>query len=256
MANPLTLEFWTKEEALLWESLEGLVMLALLQGMDTAATLLPPALQPLINWDFTNQSALQFLQQYRVSTIGGISDTTRDQTVRAIQNWMSNGDPLPSLVNQLTPIYGNTRAQQIAITEVTRVFAQGNMMLWESTGVVSGKRWRTARDERVCPFCAPLDGQVVELNSEFTLSPQQMAASDAMRQLLGDRFSPEAALQRAGRMLNNVGTRAIAPPYHVRCRCWLQPFVSEELLRQSIGAELAQSFFADVKAGKFEVAHA
>lgn len=230
-------------------------MAALLAGMETAASQLPPALQGLIDWDFTNRAAVRFLEQYRLSTVAGINGTTRDQTVEAIRQWMQSGDPLPSLVNKLTPIYGRKRAEMIAVTEVTRVFAEGNLILWEGTQVVSGKRWQTANDELVCPFCQPLHGQVVELRSNFTLSPQTMANSDAMRVLMGDRWTPEAALMRAGNMLGNVGTSATAPPFHVRCRCWLQPFVSEELLRQSIGDVLASQFFAEVKAGKFEVSY-
>ncbi len=253
--TPLDFSFWRNEDAVFWESLEGLTMIALLQGIETAVAQLPPALQNLVDWDFVNRAALQFLDQYRLSTVAGITETTRQQTIEAIRQWMQSGDPLPSLITRLTPIFGPKRAEMIAITEVTRVFAQGNMMLWEGTRVVSGKRWQTANDELVCPFCQPLHGTVVELNSSFTLSPETMAQSDAMRALMGDRWNPEAALMRANGMLANVGTSAIAPPFHPRCRCWLQPFVSEELLRQSIGDVLAGQFFADVKAGKFEVAY-
>ena len=253
--TPLDLEFWRKEESQLWQSLEGLTMLALLQGMETAAAQLPPALQPLVNWDFTNQAAIQFLESYRLSTVAGINATTRSQTVAAIRQWMQSGDPLPSLVTRLTPIYGRQRAEAIAVTEVTRVFAEGNLILWEGTQVVSGKRWQTANDERVCPFCQPLHNTVVELRSDFTLSPQTMANSDAMRALMGDKWTREAALLRASRMLGNVGTAATAPPFHVRCRCWLQPFVSEELLRGQIGNLLASQFFAEVRQGQHKVAY-
>lgn len=255
MATPLDLTFWQNEADELWRSLEGLTMIALLTGMDTAAAQMPPALQSLIDWDFTNRAAIRFLEQYRLSTVAGINATTRDQTVEAIRQWMQSGDPLPSLVNKLTPIFGRKRAEAIAVTEVTRVFAEGNLLLWEGTQVVSGKRWQTANDELVCPFCQPLHGQVVELRSEFVLSPQTMANSDAMRALMGDRWSLDAALLRAGRMLGNVGTSAQAPPFHVRCRCWLQPFVSEELLRGQIGDLLANQFFAEVRQGVHKVSY-
>ena len=129
------------------------------------------------------------------------------------------------------------------------------MLLWEGTQVVSGKRWQTANDERVCPFCQPLHNTVVELRSDFTLSPQTMANSEAMRGLMGGRYNPEAALRRAGRMLRGVGSSAPAPPFHVNCRCWLQPFVSEELLRGQIRADLAQQFFAQIESGKYQVAY-
>lgn len=255
MTTPLDFDFWRNEQAELWQSMEGLTMAALLKGMDTAVTQLPLPLQGLVDWDFTNRAAIRFLEQYRLSTVAGISETTRLQTIEAIRQWMQSGDPLPSLVNRLTPIYGAKRAEAIAVTEVTRVFAEGNMILWEGTRVVSGKRWMTARDERVCPYCQPLDGQVVELRSDFKLSPQTMAMGDAMRGLMGDRWNPEAALMRANKMLGSVGTTAQSPPFHVRCRCWLQPFVSEELLRGQIGDMLANQFFAEVRQGKYMVSY-
>lgn len=251
--TPLDLEFWRNEESELWRSLEGLTMIALLQGMETAVNQLPPPLQALVDWDFTNRAAIQFLERFRLSTVTGITETTRQQTVEAIRQWMQSGDELPSLITKLTPIFGAKRAEMIAVTEVTRVFAEGNMILWEGTRVVSGKRWQTANDEMVCPFCQPLHGQIVELRQDFRLSPETMAQSDAMRALMGARWNPEAALLRANRMLSGVGTSAPAPPYHPRCRCWLQPFVSEELLRGQIGDMLANQFFAEVRQGKYEV---
>jgi len=255
MTTPLEFDFWRNEQDAMWQTMEGVTMTALLQGMETAATQLPLPLQSLIDWDYTNRSAVRFLESYKLSTVAGTNRTTRLQTVEAIRQWMQSGDPLPSLITRLTPIYGAKRAEMIAVTEVTRVFAQGNMILWEGTRVVSGKRWMTANDELVCPFCAPLNGQVVELQDEFRLSPQSMAQSSAMQLLMGKSYSPQAALMRANNMLKNVGVSAIAPPYHARCRCWLQPFVSEELLRQTIGDALARQFFAEVRQGKYEVSY-
>ena len=251
MSDPLSFDFWNDEEAYMWAEMNPHVMDALLQGMTTAATQLPPAIAGLVDWDFTNTAALEFLNQYRLSTVSGIVGTTRDQTIRLIQRWMASGDELPVLIQQLAPIYGHARAEAIAVTEVTRVFAEGNMILWDSTGVVAGKRWQTARDERVCPFCAPLHNTIVELQSDFSLTPDAVANSGAMRQLLGDRYTPEAAMARARTLLGRQGTTVKAPPYHPRCRCWLQPFLSETSVRRGIGDVLANEFFAEVRAGQW-----
>jgi rubredoxin len=50
----------------------------------------------------------------------------------------------------------------IAVTETTRVFAEGNKLAWDSTGVVSGSKWQTANDDLVCPICGPLNEQVTD----------------------------------------------------------------------------------------------
>jgi len=47
-------------------------------------------------------------------------------------------------------LFGRQRARRVAVTEVTRVYAAGNEEAWRATGYVTGKRWMTARDERVC----------------------------------------------------------------------------------------------------------
>lgn len=62
------------------------------------------------------------------------------------------------------------RSRMIALTEAARAVQLGQMEAWrqaEELGWVDGsdrKRWVTARDERTCRFCAPLDGVEVGLH--------------------------------------------------------------------------------------------
>jgi len=250
--NPLTNDFWQAENALLWAAIQQPAMDALMLGVGNAVDLLPPALQQLVDFDLVNQAALTWLQTYRFNQIAGITETTRVRVQQAIQQWIQAGDPLPRLIEQLTPLFGETRAEAIAITEVTRIFGQGNLAAWQGTGVVGGKRWMTAVDERVCPICWPLHNQVVEIDNGFTLSQESVANSEAMRGLLGDRWTPEAALTRAGSLTRSFTQGTQTPPAHVRCRCWLQPFVSEVLFRERVGDILADRFFAEVEAGVWQ----
>ena len=243
MLNPVNAEFWTNERRLIWQSFNDIIMDTMLAGMSNGLPLLPAAIQPLVSWDVVNQAALGFLREYRSDILNQIDIVTERQTREIINDWLLSGDPLDSLETQLAPIFGATRADAIAATEVTRLYAQGNMMLWQSTGVVGGKAWQTARDERVCPFCGPLHNQIVELDQDFTLSADTIAGSEQMQQLLGNRYTPELAMQRAMTLLGNVGSTASAPPYHVRCRCWLKPVVALDLVEQQIGASLAAELF-------------
>lgn len=233
MTNPLVPEFWAAEYHRLWEAAEPLTMRALLAGAATAAAQLPAEIAPLVNWDFFNRAALRYLSEYRLSVIRNINDTTRTQAVEAIHEWMRSGQELDALKTKLAPIFGEARADSVAVTEVTRTYAEGNMQLWSSTGVVSGKRWMTAVTD-VCPVCAPMHGVIVELDSNFAFTPEQMA---------------DEVLAKA---LKHLGAEFRAPPAHPRCRCWLQPVVSEALLRQEIGDILAGNFFAKVKAGEVD----
>lgn len=253
MTTALELSFWQTETALMWDAMQAPAMDALLLGAANGADQLPLALQGFVNWDLVNQNALQFLNEYRFA-LDGITEVTRRQVQEAIANWIRAGDPLPRLIEQLTPIFGATRAESIAVTEVTRIFARGNLMSWQSTGFISGKRWMTARDERVCPLCGPLHGQIVELDNSFTLDQQQIAESPQMKALMGARWNLEGALRKASSLVSGFSRfQSQYPPAHVRCRCWLQPFVSEVAFEKQIGDILAGQFFARAHVERYTV---
>ena len=165
----LDIRFWQNEADLLWLALSGVVIESLLDGMYGGVEALPTDLQPLVDFDTLNTDALQFAKEYRYDKIKGITDTTMKQVQEAMTDWINSGDPLSSLEDILTPIFGEVRAQMIAATEITRIFAEGNASAWESTGFVSQQKWMTNRDDRVCPICGPRDGQLYNLKDpEFT----------------------------------------------------------------------------------------
>jgi uncharacterized protein with gpF-like domain len=175
--------------------------------------LLPKSARVLLDWDVFNQAAVDYLEIYRLETVTGITEVTRRRAIDAVQQWIKSGEPLPSLTKKLDPLFGANRANRIAVTEVTRTYAAGNISAWKTTGLVSQKVWQTANDERVCPICGPLHDQVVNLEADFALD--QLA------------LPPEMALS---------GNEYIyfQPPAHPNCRCWLKPVVSEVSLRDSI----------------------
>lgn len=250
--NPLFPEFWDREQRLRYEALNDLVLDTMLAGMSNAVPLMPAALQPLISWEVVNEAALAWLRQYESDILNQIDIVTERQARQIIADWTRSGQPLDVLKNEMAPIFGRTRAEAIASTEVTRIFAQGNLMVWQSTGVVGGKVWQTARDERVCPFCGPLHNQIVEIDADFSLTAETMAASPQMKGLLGAGYNPDAALARAQRMLSSVGAIASAPPWHTRCRCWLKPVVDLGLVEAQFGL-LAGDFFAAADAQQVEL---
>lgn len=157
-------DFWEEEEALLWEVMVGLYLAALLYGMEGGIDELPLDLQPLVNFDVLNTDALRFAKDYRYSLIRDITETTRNQVRDAVTTWIQSGDPLSVLETQLAPIFGANRANMIAVTEVTRAFAEGNALAWQSTGFINKVRFNTSEDDRVCPFCSPLAGEVFDVD--------------------------------------------------------------------------------------------
>jgi len=151
-----------------------------------------------IDFSLVNEGVLKWARSHGSELVKGITKTSRNQTRQAISNWIASGDPLPVLEDKLAVTFGKKRAELIASTEVTRVYAEGNMRAWQESGVVEAKVWRTVRDERVCPICEPFDNMVVGFKRKFTHPDDKIA--------------------------KQIG-KVMAPPAHPRCRCWISPRV-------------------------------
>ena len=208
--------FWNEEERRLWAELVPLITRVMLAGAESGISELPIEVSLLMNWEVFNQAAIEFLNEYRLTWVHGISETTRTQSMASIAAWIESGEPLPALTERLAMILGEGRASAVAVTEVTRVFAAGNQQAWESTGLVAGKQWRTARDGLVTPICRALEGQVANLDGLFVVPPEAMARADVRK------------------MVAQFGSTFTHPPAHPNCRSWVVPVVSEELLIEQI----------------------
>jgi len=161
--DPRQLAFWQDEEMELWDTLVELLINIFGDGVAEGVANLPANARMLVDFDWINQSALNFAKTYRYDWITKITDTTRTQVQQAITDWMREGSPLPALESRLAPIFGQVRAEMIAVTETTRIYAEGNDRAWKSTGVVSDEgKWQTAVDERVCPLCSPLHNKITK----------------------------------------------------------------------------------------------
>lgn len=155
--------FWDAEESALWEDLAEIIIGALLAGVESGAQLLPANARVLVDFDMVNTSVINYAKTYRYELIKGITDTTRKQVQQLVSDWAGSGAPLGVLETQLTPLFGERRAESISATETTRIYAEGNSEAWESTGMVSEWEWMTARDDLTCPLCGDLDGQVFDI---------------------------------------------------------------------------------------------
>lgn len=188
----------------MFDQLAPIALRVLFSGAQSGAAALPAGLDVAVDWDWFNQSAIDWLKRWRLGELRGIHGYTADRAVKIIGDWVQSGDSMQVLESKLAPLLGKERAERIAITEVTRMYAEGNIMAWQSTGLVSGKRWQTAYDERVCPLCGPLHGKIVSLTGAWTMD-------------------------ETGAIVEGIGVTA--PPMHPRCRCWLLPVVSTDDVR-------------------------
>ena len=115
-----------------------------------------------------NQDASECAQSYTYDLIRGVGDqpglvtTTRDMVSRAMNAYVTTpGMTRRDLEGLLSPAFGPSRAQAIAVTEVTRAYSEATnaaQSRLQDAGIQMQRVWQTSEDELVCPRCEPLDG--------------------------------------------------------------------------------------------------
>ena len=159
-----------------------------------------------ISWDLVHQDALDWVLGRTVSGISGWGDgygvenltaqivrTSEAQLRTMIGEWVENGEHIDALIDRVEGVtFSRRRANLIAVTEVTRAYALGNIIAWQRSGVITQMAWQNSRDEIVCPICRPLGGVTAPVGQSFR--------------------------SREGRLVG-------PPPAHPACRCWLTAVV-------------------------------
>lgn len=186
--------FWRAQAERLYNMLLPIIGKLVLEAVDLTVGDLAELLQhmPSVNWDVISENAAKWAHSYTFDLVSHITSTSQAYLQDTISAWVSSGEPLDTLIEQIeaSGYFGTVRSEMIAITEVTRVFFQANLITWEGSGVVDGWAFQTSEDDLVCPICEPLGDQVYALSDT-------------------EHF----------------------PPQHIRCRCWGKPVIKAELLK-------------------------
>lgn len=138
-----------------------------------------------ISWDVVNEGAADWAARYTFGLISDVNETTLRVLRKGVERYyQESGRTMGDLTKELEPWFGRTRAERIAVTEVTRAAAEGERIV-ERTARDAGIRlvaiWHTNRDELVCNICGPNDGKA---------QPEWVGVEDI-------------------------------PPAHPNCRCWV-----------------------------------
>jgi hypothetical protein len=151
--------------------------------LDSAAQFL--AAQSIgVDWALVNQSAVNWASRYSYNLVQGMTANTQAALQSAISGYYQAGQNMGTLTNSLSGLFGPARSENIAITEITRASAQGELetaaqIVADNPSIETVSIWNTNNDDRVCPICGPRNGK-----------PQGEAWQEP-------------------------------PPGHPRCRCWL-----------------------------------
>lgn len=135
------------------------------------------------------------------------TDTTVEAIAKAIEDGLAEGLNLGAVEEGIRKVFDyadNTRADMLARTEVYRVTNSAARDAWRQTGVVKTIKWKTADDEKTCPFCAPLDGKIIGINDVFFKNGDTVEGEDGKTFVLD---------------YEDVGN----PPLHPNCRCEVFP---------------------------------
>lgn len=164
---PLDETFWTGEREKLFSVLFPLVQDAALTGAENAITELGVG----VDWQLVNKAVKKWASKYSGELVGGITDTTKSLLQKKLADWIESGQPLGDLIKDIEPMFNASRAEAIAVTEVTAAFQSGNVASWKASGVVEGFTFNTVQDDIVCPECSPLAGQVFSLDEDENSPP-------------------------------------------------------------------------------------
>jgi HK97 family phage portal protein len=157
-------EFWEKEDKLFNESTMFPALLLSSQiSVENTIAAFQEAFQIGIPIDLANRETAKWARKYSAQLVKGINRTTRNSVAEAVAAWVETDLPRSALVDELSPLFGDTRSRLIGRTETTKAFFEGNRITWRTSGIVKEFRWRTT--ESACPICTPLEGETFPLNS-------------------------------------------------------------------------------------------
>ena len=141
-----------------------------------------------------------------------VINETRQALHQVIVDSINAGDGIPQLEKKIRALYGNmskARAIRIARTEMIWAQNEGAEKSYIQSGVVEFKEWWTAKDERVCPYCAEMHGKRINLGENY------FGLGQSLTILVGGKAQTM--------VFNYENIRH--PPLHPHCRCTLIPIV-------------------------------
>lgn len=93
-----------------------------------------------------------------------IDKTTKDEIFDIIQRGENEGMGVDEIVRNVQTKfsqYKTNRVEAIVRSETIYASTEASIQSWEQSGVVEGKEWFTAIDERVCPHCNSMNGKII-----------------------------------------------------------------------------------------------
>ena len=158
-------------------------------------------------FDYENPLVTAFITGRNGKVSKGIDEETNKQLRAELSAGLAEGEDVAELAARIEKVYGAAagfRADRIARTETIRANNWASEEAWRQSDLVEAKEWFTAKDERVCPYCNPMNGKIVELGGRYFNKGDEMEGED-------------------GSTLKLTYEHIEQPPLHSNCRCVLLP---------------------------------
>jgi SPP1 gp7 family putative phage head morphogenesis protein len=139
-----------------------------------------------VNFNVVNKNVLAFSKTYQDQWWKALQRTNQRALRTAITRNIKEGGSLRSLTKSLAPTFGKARAQTIASTEVTRLYAEGNRMGYADAGV-EHTEWRTVADDLVDEVCFSLHGKRWRQGKEKSVPPIHVSCRCWLAPVVADK---------------------------------------------------------------------
>jgi len=147
-----------------------------------------------------------FLDAHVIKFADSVNKDTNKQIRRVLSEGIGAGEGVPQLSTRIKDVFGRAsenRSLMIARTETSRAVNFATVESYRQSGVVDGKEWLTAFDERTCEACEAMNGKILSLGEDYFKK--------------GDKFKGISL------DYSDIGQ----PPLHCRCRCTVIPVILE-----------------------------
>ncbi len=144
-----------------------------------------------------------------------VNSETEKQLRASLTEGINAGESMTELADRVSEVFGalaGFRAERIARTETIGASTFATIQGWDQSGVVVSKEWFTAHDERVCLGCDAMDGEIIDLNTDYFDKGDKLTLSDDEGNIVYSQNFDFGAVD--------------GPPLHGNCRCTILPIMA------------------------------
>lgn len=190
------------------EIFERLIKPFILSALDAGGELAYKELGIEVDWELVDMDTKLFLEQYPNFLANDRYNKTREALRQSLMEGLEAGESVVLLQDRVSAIYTNLKAisaEMIARTEMIRAANRGKLAGYAQSGVVLKTQWIAVMDDRTCPFCEEMAGEVRTVMESYRAQGDVMEVDD--------------------QTLTLDYEDVISPPLHPFCRCTLVPYL-------------------------------